>query len=79
MAWEENSCISLHMQLIAILSRIGVKVALLQPIDACLALSFIAHFASQQYNQLCISMMSLHAQNSKISHQGFLSALNEEY
>ena len=25
MAWEENSCISLNMQLIAILSRIGVK------------------------------------------------------
>ena len=23
MAWEENSCICLHMQLIAILSRIG--------------------------------------------------------
>ena len=25
MVWEENSCICLHMQLIAILSRIGVK------------------------------------------------------
>ena len=25
MAWEENSCISLNMQLIAILSRIGVR------------------------------------------------------
>ena len=25
MAWEENSCICLHMQLITILSRIGVK------------------------------------------------------
>ena len=25
MAWEENSCICLHMQLIAILSRIGVR------------------------------------------------------
>ena len=25
MAWEENSCISLNMQLIAILSRIGGK------------------------------------------------------
>ena len=24
MAWEENSCISLNMKLIAILSRIGV-------------------------------------------------------
>ena len=28
MAWEENSCISLNMQLIAILSRIGVVSAL---------------------------------------------------
>ena len=27
MAWEENSCISLNMQLIAILSRIGVIIA----------------------------------------------------
>ena len=27
MAWEENSCISLHMQLIAILSRIEVRSA----------------------------------------------------
>ena len=27
MAWEENSCISLNMQLIAILSRIGVFMA----------------------------------------------------
>ena len=25
MAWEEKSCICLHMQLIAILSRIGVN------------------------------------------------------
>ena len=29
MAWEENSCISLNMQLIAILSRIGVYTSLL--------------------------------------------------
>ena len=28
MAWEENSCICLNMQLIAILSRIGVMVEL---------------------------------------------------
>ena len=63
-----------------------IKVVLLEcksgaiaAICACLAQSFIAHFVSQQCNQLCISMMSLHAQNSKISHQGFLSALNEEY
>ena len=27
MAWEENSRICLHMQLIAFLSRIGVKIA----------------------------------------------------
>ena len=26
MAWEENSCICLNMQLIAILSRIGVEI-----------------------------------------------------
>ena len=26
MAWEENSCICLHMQLITILSRIGVRI-----------------------------------------------------
>ena len=57
----------------------SVKVALLQPYEACLAQSFIAHFSFQQYNRLCVSVMSLHAQNSKISHQGFLSALNEEY
>ena len=30
MAWEENSCISLNMQLIAILSRIGVKIHVFQ-------------------------------------------------
>ena len=30
MAWEENSCISLNMQLIAILSRIGVSVYTVQ-------------------------------------------------
>ena len=28
MAWEENSCISLNMQLIAILSRIGVNISI---------------------------------------------------
>ena len=30
MAWEENSCICLHMQLITILSRIGVYHAILR-------------------------------------------------
>ena len=29
MAWEEDSCICLNMQLIAILSRTGVKTAFL--------------------------------------------------
>ena len=28
MAWEENSCICLHMQLIAILSQIGIIITL---------------------------------------------------
>ena len=44
-----------------------------------LAPPFIAHFFSQPYNQLHDNTLSLHAQNSRISHQGFLSALNEEY
>ena len=37
MAWEENSCICLNMQLIAILSRIGVKIEpmwYLEPVNA---------------------------------------------
>ena len=57
----------------------SVKVALLQPNDACFAPSFIAQFFTQQHNQLYVSTLSLHAQNSKISHQRFLCALNEEY
>ena len=63
-----------------------IKVALLEyksgaiaPNDACFAPSFIAQFFSQQHNQLYVSPLSLHAQNSRISHQRFLSALNEEY
>ena len=63
-----------------------IKVALLQcksgaiaPNDACFAPSFIAHFSFQQRNQLYVSILSLHTQNSRISHQRFLSALNEEY
>ena len=37
MAWEENSCISLNMQLIAILSRIGVSSSICSEIEiACL-------------------------------------------
>ena len=35
MAWEENSRICLHMQLIAILSRIGVYVKASAPFRAC--------------------------------------------
>ena len=46
---------------------------------ACLAPLFIAHFFPQPYNYLYISTLSLHAQNSKNSHQGFLCALSEEY
>ena len=60
-----------------------IKVALLEcksgaiaPNDACLALSFIAHFSSYQCNLQSVSMLSLHAQNSRISHQRFLSAFN---
>ncbi len=63
-----------------------IKVALLEcksgaiaPNDACFAPSFIAHFFLQQHNQLYFSTLSLHAQNSRISHQRFLRALNEEY
>ena len=63
-----------------------IKVALLEcksgaiaPNDACFAPSFIAQFFLQQHNQLYVSTLSLHAQNSRISHQRFLSALNEEY
>ena len=63
-----------------------IKVALLEcksgaiaPNDACFAQSFIEQFFTQQHNQLYVSTLSLHAQNSKISHQRFLSAQNEEY
>ena len=35
MAWEENSRICLHMQLIAILSRIGVYFKASAPFRAC--------------------------------------------
>ena len=47
--------------------------------DACLAPLFIAHFFPQPYNQLHINVLSLHAQNSRISHQRFCCALNWEY
>ena len=54
----------------------SVKVALLQSNDACFAPSFIAHFSSQLHNQLYVSILSLHAQNSRISHQRFCCALS---
>ena len=63
-----------------------IKVALLQCKSGAIATqwcflapSFIAHFSSQQHNQLYVSLLSLHAQNSRISHQRFCCALNEEY
>ena len=59
MAWEENSCISLNMQLIAILSRIGVKV---KPTDGeditdsrlypNIVISRVAHFPILEGNQV---------------------------
>ena len=53
MAWEENSRICLHMQLIAILSRIGVY-------DSCI---MICHVFIYKYNQInnCIN----HFENTK--------------
>ena len=63
-----------------------IKVALLEcksgaiaTNDACLAPLFIAHFFPQPYNQLHINVLSLHAQNSRISHKRFCCAPNEEY
>ena len=63
-----------------------IKVALLEcksgaiaALCACLAPLFIAHFSSQQHNQLYVSTLSQHAQNSRILHQRFCCALNEEY
>ena len=46
---------------------------------ACLAPLFIAHFFPRPHNYLHISTLSLHAQNSRISHQRFCCALNWEY
>ena len=63
-----------------------IKVALLEcksgaiaPNYACLYPLFIAHFFPCRHNQLCVNKLSLHAQNSRISHQRFLCALSEEY
>ena len=51
----------------------------LQLYDACSYPLFIAHFFPYQHNHLCVNTLSLHVQNSRISHQGFCRALNEEY
>ena len=63
-----------------------IKVALLEcksgaiaPNYACLYPLFIAHFFPRRHNRLCVNKLSLHAQNSRISHQRFLSSLSEEY
>ena len=64
-----------------------IKVALLQcksgaiaAKNGLLALSFFAHSAHQPPNPLCLNRLSLHAQNSRISHQsaqqGVLSVRN---
>ena len=58
---------------------LGCKSGAIAPNYACLYPLFIAHIFLCQYNQLCVNTLSLHAQNSRISHQRFLSALSEEY
>ena len=58
---------------------LGCKSGAIAPNYACLYPLFIAHFFSCQHNRLCVNKLSLHAQNSRISHQRFLSALSEEY
>ena len=58
---------------------LGCKSGAIAPNYACLCPLFIAHFFPCQHNRLCVNKLSLHAQNSRISHQGFLSALSEEY
>ena len=58
MAWEENSRICLHMQLIAILSRTGVSFGTFQPYRSKLfdfiiyILSFFLIFISQRAEML---------------------------
>ena len=63
-----------------------IKVALLECKSGAIAaksgfwaLSFFAHSAHQPPNPLCLNRLSLHAQNSRISHQRFCCALNWEY
>ena len=52
MAWEENSRICLHMQLIAILSRIGVNLLLLS--HMCLYDRItLMYFPKLRFNTLC--------------------------
>ena len=61
MAWEENSCISLHMQLIAILSRIGVY--MWQTISPHLRIIINQEYR-QKYRQC---MEARHADNQKLT------------
>ena len=63
-----------------------IKVALLQCKSGAIAaqtgfllLLFFAHSPYKLSNSLCINRLSLHAQNSKNSHQRFCCALSEEY
>ena len=58
---------------------LGCKSGAIAPNYACFYPLFIAHFIPCQHNRLCVNKLSLHAQNSRISHQGFLCALSEEY
>ena len=58
---------------------LGCKSVAIAPNYACLYPLFIAHFFPYRHNLLCVNKLSLHAQNSRISHQRFLSALSEEY
>ncbi len=63
-----------------------IKVALLECKSGAIAaktgfllLLFFAHSPHKLSNSLCVNRLSLHTQNSKISHQRFCCALSEEY
>ena len=58
---------------------LGCKSGAIAPYYACLYPLFIAHFFPCRHNLLCVNKLSLHAQNSRISHLRFVSALSEEY
>ena len=47
--------------------------------EAHLRAGFHSASSEKPHNTLCINTLSPNAQNSRISHQRFLSALNEEY